>query len=218
MDHYADLGGRHEKTDPRESWPSRPRSPPPRRSGFRGGRDGLGSSAHQPRTTATPLTAIRTWAVFPSRRSATAPTRAATTTGATSTRPRTATGCSFTPTPPGPRHADLGPALGPGLDPPLTAANVVQNSIIKMGQDERLQRRLDRGRDSAGQPRDPVQLQRHLVLHLAHRPRRRGADRAAGLHRRRRCIHRCAQRVRHRLQLGLVPRAARRRRAVRSRR
>lgn len=35
----------------------------------------------------------------------------------------------------GPRHADLGPALGPGLDPPLTAANVVQNSIIKMGQD-----------------------------------------------------------------------------------
>lgn len=33
----------------------------------------------------------------------------------------------------GPRHADLGPALGPGLDPPLTAANVVQNSIIAMG-------------------------------------------------------------------------------------
>jgi type 1 glutamine amidotransferase len=34
----------------------------------------------------------------------------------------------------GPRHADLGPPLGPGLDPPLTAANVVQNSIIAMGQ------------------------------------------------------------------------------------
>lgn len=33
----------------------------------------------------------------------------------------------------GPRHADLGPALGPGLDPPLTAANVVQNAIIAMG-------------------------------------------------------------------------------------
>ena len=33
----------------------------------------------------------------------------------------------------GPRHADLGPALGPGLDPPLTAANVVQNSLIAMG-------------------------------------------------------------------------------------
>jgi hypothetical protein len=33
----------------------------------------------------------------------------------------------------GPRHADLGPPLGPGLDPPLTAANVVQNAIIAMG-------------------------------------------------------------------------------------
>jgi type 1 glutamine amidotransferase len=33
----------------------------------------------------------------------------------------------------GPRHADLGPALGPGLDPPLTAGNVVQNSLIAMG-------------------------------------------------------------------------------------
>ena len=33
----------------------------------------------------------------------------------------------------GPRHADLGPALGPGLDPTLTSANVVQNSLIAMG-------------------------------------------------------------------------------------
>lgn len=31
----------------------------------------------------------------------------------------------------GPRHANLGPALAAGLDPPLTAANVVQNAIIK---------------------------------------------------------------------------------------
>ncbi|MFJ9629749.1 ThuA domain-containing protein [Streptomyces sp. NPDC101175] len=35
----------------------------------------------------------------------------------------------------GPRHADLGPALGTGLDPALTAANVVQNAIVKLGQD-----------------------------------------------------------------------------------
>jgi len=34
----------------------------------------------------------------------------------------------------GPRHADLGPALGAGLDPALTAANVVQNAVIKLGQ------------------------------------------------------------------------------------
>jgi type 1 glutamine amidotransferase len=33
----------------------------------------------------------------------------------------------------GPRHGNLGPALGPGLDPPLTAANVVQNAIIALG-------------------------------------------------------------------------------------
>jgi type 1 glutamine amidotransferase len=33
----------------------------------------------------------------------------------------------------GPRHADLGPALAPGLDPPLTAANVVQNAILAIG-------------------------------------------------------------------------------------
>ncbi|HEY1325834.1 MAG TPA: ThuA domain-containing protein [Casimicrobiaceae bacterium] len=31
----------------------------------------------------------------------------------------------------GPRHANLGPALGPGLNPPLAATNVVQNAIIK---------------------------------------------------------------------------------------
>jgi hypothetical protein len=30
----------------------------------------------------------------------------------------------------GPRHANLGPALGPGLDPPLTSTNVVQNAVI----------------------------------------------------------------------------------------
>jgi type 1 glutamine amidotransferase len=35
----------------------------------------------------------------------------------------------------GPRHADLGPALAAGLNPPLTAANVVQNAMVKMGQD-----------------------------------------------------------------------------------
>ncbi len=35
----------------------------------------------------------------------------------------------------GPRHADLGPELGRGLNPPLTAANIAQNAIIKMGQD-----------------------------------------------------------------------------------
>jgi type 1 glutamine amidotransferase len=33
----------------------------------------------------------------------------------------------------GPRHADLGPALGAGLDPALTAANVVQNAMITLG-------------------------------------------------------------------------------------
>ena len=34
----------------------------------------------------------------------------------------------------GPRHADLGPALAPGLDPALVDANVVQNAIVKLGQ------------------------------------------------------------------------------------
>jgi type 1 glutamine amidotransferase len=33
----------------------------------------------------------------------------------------------------GPRHANLGPALGPGLNPPLTAANVAQNGLIELG-------------------------------------------------------------------------------------
>src|SRR4051812_48842833 len=31
----------------------------------------------------------------------------------------------------GPRHANLGPALAAGKNPPLTAANVLQNAIIK---------------------------------------------------------------------------------------
>ncbi|MDX2816164.1 ThuA domain-containing protein [Streptomyces sp. PA03-5A] len=34
----------------------------------------------------------------------------------------------------GPRHANLGPALAPGMNPPLTDANVVQNAVVKMGQ------------------------------------------------------------------------------------
>jgi type 1 glutamine amidotransferase len=34
----------------------------------------------------------------------------------------------------GPRHADLGPALGPGLNPPLAAGNVVQAAMVKLGQ------------------------------------------------------------------------------------
>ncbi|GAA4253517.1 ThuA domain-containing protein [Dactylosporangium darangshiense] len=34
----------------------------------------------------------------------------------------------------GPRHANLGPALGTGLNPTLSAANVVQNGIIALGQ------------------------------------------------------------------------------------
>jgi len=35
----------------------------------------------------------------------------------------------------GPRHADLGPALGSGLDPVLAASNIVQNAVIKLGQE-----------------------------------------------------------------------------------
>ncbi|MET8150590.1 ThuA domain-containing protein [Actinoplanes sp. NPDC049668] len=33
----------------------------------------------------------------------------------------------------GPRHANLGPALAPGLNPPLTAANIVQNGVVELG-------------------------------------------------------------------------------------
>lgn len=35
----------------------------------------------------------------------------------------------------GPRHANLGPALATGLNPPLTTANVVQNAVLTMGTD-----------------------------------------------------------------------------------
>ena len=35
----------------------------------------------------------------------------------------------------GPRHAHLGPPLAPGLNPPLTEANVAQNALIKLGQE-----------------------------------------------------------------------------------
>jgi hypothetical protein len=34
----------------------------------------------------------------------------------------------------GPRHANLGPALATGLNPALTAANVVQNGVVALGQ------------------------------------------------------------------------------------
>ncbi len=34
----------------------------------------------------------------------------------------------------GPRHANLGPALPAGLNPPLAPANVVQNAVVAMGQ------------------------------------------------------------------------------------
>ncbi|MEV7142066.1 ThuA domain-containing protein [Streptomyces tauricus] len=87
----------------------------------------------------------------------------ATTTGATSPRPPTATGCSSAPGPPGPatrtsaprsapdstprsptptsyrtpapRHANLGPALGAGLNPALADTNVVQNALVTMGRE-----------------------------------------------------------------------------------
>lgn len=35
----------------------------------------------------------------------------------------------------GPRHANLGPELGKGMDPPLADANVAQNALVKMGKD-----------------------------------------------------------------------------------
>lgn len=35
----------------------------------------------------------------------------------------------------GPRHANLGPALAPGLNPPLSAANVAQQAIVRLGQE-----------------------------------------------------------------------------------
>ena len=34
----------------------------------------------------------------------------------------------------GPRHANLGPALPAGLNPPLAEANVVQNALVRLGQ------------------------------------------------------------------------------------
>ena len=39
----------------------------------------------------------------------------------------------------GPRHADLGPALAPGMDPALTDANVVQNAMVKLGKENGFQ-------------------------------------------------------------------------------
>ncbi|MFF0013091.1 ThuA domain-containing protein [Streptomyces sp. NPDC005374] len=39
----------------------------------------------------------------------------------------------------GPHHADLGPALTGGLNPPVTAANVVQNAMLKLGADNGFQ-------------------------------------------------------------------------------
>ncbi|NGN62705.1 ThuA domain-containing protein [Streptomyces sp. A7024] len=35
----------------------------------------------------------------------------------------------------GPRHANLGPALGTGLNPALATTNVVQNAIVRMGEE-----------------------------------------------------------------------------------
>ncbi len=35
----------------------------------------------------------------------------------------------------GPRHANLGPALAPGLNPPLSDANVAQKAIVRLGQE-----------------------------------------------------------------------------------
>jgi uncharacterized protein len=35
----------------------------------------------------------------------------------------------------GPRHANLGPALAPGMNPPLAEANVAQRGIVRLGQE-----------------------------------------------------------------------------------
>ena len=143
----------------------------------------------------------------PSRRCATAPTRRATTTGATSTRLRTATTCSFTPTrtgqgtPTWARHSARGSTR---RSPP---ANVVQNSRHRDGQGERLQRGLDRGL-SRSSPTPRQLFKYNAILFFTSRDVLDDAGRrAAGLHRGRRRVHRRAQRLRHQLQLGLVPRA-----------
>ncbi|MFE7277112.1 MULTISPECIES: ThuA domain-containing protein [Streptomyces] len=39
----------------------------------------------------------------------------------------------------GPRHANLGPALGTGLNPPVSDANVVQKALLRMGSDNGFQ-------------------------------------------------------------------------------
>ncbi|GGM96795.1 ThuA domain-containing protein [Streptomyces fuscichromogenes] len=39
----------------------------------------------------------------------------------------------------GPRHANLGPALATGMNPPLTDANVVQNALLELGADNSFQ-------------------------------------------------------------------------------
>ena len=63
----------------------------------------------------------------------------------------------------GPRHANLGPRLAAGLNPPLAAGNVVQNSLKSWLEQEGVEVRLDRRRHA---PLQPASLQGgHLREH-----------------------------------------------------
>ena len=118
----------------------------------------------------------------------------------------------------GPRHAHLGPALPARSQPAADAGPRRPERPHQARRGERLRRRLDRGRHAALVAGAPVPLQRgHLHEHHPRHARRPGADRAAAVHPRRRRLRRHPQRLRHRVQLGVVRGPARRRQLLRPR-
>ena len=136
----------------------------------------------------------------------------------------------------GPRHANLGPRLAAGLDPPLGAGNIVQNSLkswleqegIEVHWTEDVTRLTNLHRYKAvifaSTSRDTLFAHGRADRsgardeHRDQRASRRGQDGAAAVHPRRRRIRRHPQRVRHRVQLAVVRGPARQRQLLRPRR
>ena len=144
---------------------------------------------------------------------------AATTTGATSTRPTNGYKVLLVYTAPPGRATPTSARPWAGLNPPLTAANVVQNGIIELGQTNGFS--VDWTEDLA-ELRHPASCS-STTRSSSSAPRGTRSTtpprrRCGSVHPRWWRLRRRSQRVRHRVQLGLVRRPARRRPTVRPRR
>ena len=111
-----------------------------------------------------------------------------------------------------PRHANIQPALGPGLDPPLsTSQNIAQRAIKAWLEAKGVEVHWTEDVNTLAGELGPSSNYKAVIFLSTSRRK----DRAAAVRARRRRLRRNPQCVRHRVQLALVRRPARQRQLLR---